>query len=234
VYDGFPEVKSKVQPTRMDTLSVAAVRAFDPHHSVLKTIDALNPDGSSKPSTQPYPFTSFLREDQLPIVRAIDVICSKPPNELWTVPCGRTRVFSPTPDMFRDKVVVIGITGLGGDLHQTILGKVPGVILQANYIESLLSSRNRVYKPLPLWADLVVGAVWLGAVFSIAWRFRFHPFWALMLSLLATILPAYLILSGFIRSGYYTELLVPLAIAALVTNVTVQFHHFLIHQGGKT
>jgi len=28
----------------MDTLSVAAVRAFDPHHSVLKTIDALNPD----------------------------------------------------------------------------------------------------------------------------------------------------------------------------------------------
>jgi len=55
-----------------------------------------------------------------------------------------------------------------------------------------------------------------------------------MLSLLATILPAYLILSGFIRSGYYTELLVPLAIAALVTNVTVQFHHFLIHQGGKT
>jgi len=94
VYDGFPEVKSEGQPTRMDTLSVAAVRAFDPHHSVLKTIDALNPDGSSKPSTQPYPFTAFLREDQLPIVRAIDVICSKPPNELWTVPCGRTRVFS--------------------------------------------------------------------------------------------------------------------------------------------
>jgi len=53
---------------------------------------------------------------------------------------------------------------------------VPGVILQANYIESLLSSRNRVYKPLPLWADLVVGAVWLGAVFVSLGAFDFTRF----------------------------------------------------------
>lgn len=50
--------------------------------------------------------------------------------------------------MFTDKIVVVGIAGLGSDLHQTVLGKVPGVILQANYIESLLS--DRMFKPLPL------------------------------------------------------------------------------------
>jgi CHASE2 domain-containing sensor protein len=232
VYDGFPDVGSGVQPKRKDTLSVAAVRAFDPHHPILRTIDALNADGSWKTSTDSYPYTSLLREDQFPIERAIDVICSSSLDESWRTACARTQVFNVTPDMFRDKIVVIGIVGLGSDIHQTVLGRVPGVILQANYIESLLS--NRVYKALPLWTDLLGGAIWLGAVFTIAFRFRSHPILALTFSLLATIVPAYLVLKVLIWSGYYTELLIPLAIAAVVTNITVQFHHFLIHQGGGT
>jgi CHASE2 domain-containing sensor protein len=230
VYDDFPDVGSNAEPKRKDTLSVAAVRAFDPHHPVLKTIDALNSDGSARISTDAYPYTSFLREDQFQIARAIDVICSSPPNELWKTVCAQTRILRVTPEMFRDKIVVIGLAGLGGDLHQTVLGKAPGLFLQANYIESLLS--NRVYKPLSLCADLLFGFVWLGAVFTIAWRVRSHPFWALTLSLLATVVPAYLILKMLIWCGYYTELLIPLAVAAIVTNVTVQFHHFLLHEGG--
>jgi hypothetical protein len=93
---------------------------------------------------------------------------------------------------------------------------------------------NRVYQPLPLWADLLVGFVWLGAVFAIAWRFKKNLLLALTLSLLATLLPAYLILKILIWCGYYTELLTPFAVAAVVTNVTVQFHHFLVHQGGTS
>jgi CHASE2 domain-containing sensor protein len=230
VYDGFPEEGANVQPKRRDTISVAAVRALDPHHPVLKAIDALNPDGTWKPSTDSYPYTSLLREDQFPIERAIDVICSRSTDEFWRAACTRTQVLSVTPDIFRDKIVVIGIVGLGGDIHETALGRLPGVILQANYIESLLS--NRVYKPLPLWVDLLIGAIWLAAVFTIAWRFRSRAILALTLSLSATICPAYVILKALIWSGYYTELLIPLAIAAIVTNVTVQFHHFLMHQGG--
>jgi hypothetical protein len=152
VYDDFPQVGSSTRPKRRDTLSVAAVRAFDPHQPVLKTIDALNSDGSSKTSTAPYPYTNFLREDQFPVKRAIDVICASSLSEAWKAACSRTLLLGVTPDILRDKIVVIGIAGLGADLHQTGLGRMPGLMLQANYIESLLS--NRVYQPLPLWADI--------------------------------------------------------------------------------
>lgn len=231
VYDDFPEVGSGVQPKRQDTLSVAAVRAFDPHHSVLKRIDALDRDGSPKVSADPHPYTSFVKENEIPIGRAIDVICSSSLDEAWKTICLGTRGFGFTPDSLKDKIVVIGIVGLG-DVHPTVLGKVPGVILQANYIQSLLN--NRVYKPLPLSVDLIIVALWLGGVFAIAWGFRRNPVLALALSVLATILVAYVILKFLTLEwvGYYTSLVIPLAAAAVVTNLTVQFHHFLLHQGG--
>jgi hypothetical protein len=114
------------------------VRAFDPHHAVLKKIDALNSDGSPTVSTRRHPYTSFLREDQFPTtMRAVDLICSNPPNESWRNICSRTRILRVNAQTFADKIVIIGIAGVGGDIHQSVLGKVPGVILQANYIESL-------------------------------------------------------------------------------------------------
>jgi hypothetical protein len=230
VYEDFPQSGANIGPRWKDTLSVAAVRAFDPHQKVLKTIEALTPDGLTKVSTMLHPYTSLLREDQLPIVRAIDLICSNPPNESWRNTCVRTRILPVNSSAVRNPIVVIGIAGLGGDVHQSVIGRVPGVILQANYIQSLLS--NRLYQFLPLAADLLLGVVWLLGVLIVAWCFRFRSFRALTLSLLATILSAYFILKGLVWLGYYTELLVPLTIAAIVTNVTIRFHHFLIHQGG--
>jgi len=236
VYVGFPEVGSSVRPEMQDTLSVAAVRAFDPHHSVLKKIDALAPDGSPQVSTAPYPYTNFLRENELPIERSIEVICLSSPDEAWKAICAGTRVFGATPgslnsksDSLKDKIVIIGIVGLG-DLHPTVLGRVPNVILQANYIQSLLNSR--VYKPLSIGADLIVEAILLVVVFTIAWRFRRNTFLALAVSILATIVGAFVILKFLTWAGYYTNLVVPLAAAAVITNITVQFHHFLLHQGG--
>lgn len=232
VYDGIPDRNSNAQPSRRDTLSVAAVRAFDAHDPVLKKIDALNPDGSPKPSTEPYPYTNFLRVNELTIERAVDVICSSPADPAWSAACSGTRLLAPKADVLNGKIVIIGIVGAGEDIHATVLGRVPGVILQANYTESLLN--DRVYKPLSLTVDLLVGAIWLGAVFTIAWVFRVHLALALVLSLLATIIPAYIILKVLIWLGYYTELVIPIAVAAIVTNITVQFHHFLLHQGGSS
>jgi CHASE2 domain-containing sensor protein len=49
----------------------------------------------------------------------------------------------------RGRVVVIGENTLGMDRHATVLGEIPGVELQANYIEAVLD--DALYQPLPWW-----------------------------------------------------------------------------------
>lgn len=232
VYDRLP--KDGVQPRRAETLSVAAVRAFDSHHPTLKKIDALSPDGSPKVSTEPYPYTSLRREDQLPIQRALDVICSRSADAFWKNICAQSELLTSDPNVFTNiftnKVIVIGLVGLGGDLHETTIGTVPGVILQADYIESLLS--GPLFKPLSLTCESLLGALGLAIAVGAGWCFRLHPLRAVTLSLLAAILFSYGTLQILIWRGYYTQFLVPVIGAALFVNVTLTLHHFLLHQGG--
>jgi hypothetical protein len=205
--------------------------AFDPHHPVLKAIDALRPDGSAIVSTKPYPYTRLLREDQFPIERAIDVICSNAIEQSWRTTCDRTPLLSFDPKIFANKVIVVGVSGFGGDLHETTIGRVPGVILQANYIEALLG--NHLFTPVSALSESVLGIIGLLVAGAVSWFFRNQPFRALGLSFLTVTLFAYGALRVLIWQGYYTEFLIPVISVALLVNSTLILHHFLVHHGGE-
>src|SRR5439155_14431594 len=67
-----------------------------------------------------------------------------------------------TPDIFRDKIVLIGGTAMGTyDLKATPLGEqFPGVEIQATAIDNLLSGQ-RAHK-LPWWAGMLAGMIAAG------------------------------------------------------------------------
>ncbi len=215
------------EPKRMDSLSIAAVRAFDPRHPALARVGALAGDGSPVPSSEDHPFTSFLREEDFPVYSALDVICTQATDKQTNPLCANFQ--QGNRDLrLKGRVLVVGVVGTGADIHQTVIGKVPGVMLQANYIQSLLDLR--VYKPIKPAYQIAMGAIWLLVILWISWRFASHPLLGLVFSLFATAIPVYLIHSLISRFGYYTQLLIPLMIAALVLSFTRQIERMVSRQ----
>jgi hypothetical protein len=234
VYENFVSVGQPGEPRRVDSLSVAAVRAFDSRSLILGRIDALNPDGSSKVSIQSHPFTSFLREEDLPIARAIEIVCSGPLEDSWQIDCNlvRRRTHDDLRKSLEGKIVLVGRGDDKEDVHQSLLGDVPGVVLQANFIESLL--QNRVYKPISKWSQSAIGLAWLALIFWVPWEFSSERALALLLSLLSVIIPAYLIQMFFLHFHYYVDLLFPMIAAAFVLNIVKWIERFLTRHEEKT
>jgi hypothetical protein len=54
----------------------------------------------------------------------------------------------------RNKIVVVGWAD-PGDVHQSVVGKVPGYLLQANYIEALLD--DRYFGSVRCWTNYLTG-----------------------------------------------------------------------------
>ena len=225
----FSQFNSEVpgEPKRMDSLSIAAVRAFDPGHPVLARVGALAGDGSPVPSPEAHPFTSFLKEEDFPVYSAIEVICTQATDKRANPLCANFQQGHKDLKL-NGRVLVVGVAGTGADIHQTIIGRVPGLMLQANYIQSLLDLR--VYKPIKPAYQIAMGAIWLLAILWISWRFASQPLLSLVCSLLATAIPVYLIHSLISRFGYYTQLLIPLMIAALVLSFTRQIERMVSRQ----
>jgi hypothetical protein len=219
VYDDFANVGSPGQPRRVDSLAVAALRAFDPRNQILVKIGALNSVGAAIVSTAYHPYTSFVREEDLSVARAIDVVCSGSDDKSWQDECHTLGI--PIRDLrktFERRIVLVGIGGVREDNHQSLIGSVPGVILHANFIESLL--QGRVYEPLAISWQITIGVAWLFVISWITWRFASHPSLAFLFSLLTVIISACLIRWAFAHFHYYADLLVPLILAALVLNAT--------------
>lgn len=225
VYDNFEIAGKPGELHRLDSLSIAAVRAFDPRGAVLTRVGALSPDGSAKASAELPPDTSFLREEDLAITGAIDIICLSPRNHFWQSTCQPIVKATHPQIAISGKVVLIGTTGMG-DVHQSQIGIVPGVILQAEYVESLL--QNRVYKSIPIAYQVAVGFAWLFAIVWVSQRLLSRPGWGRFLLLVAIVfVPAYLIHWFFVQFKYYTEFLLPPFLAVLVLITTRLIEHFL-------
>ena len=103
----------------------------------------------------------------------------------------------------------------GGDIHDrwgTYIGRVPGYVLQANYLEALLD--GRAYRPVSLFYQLLISAVWFAVVELPFWFHKFSSFGALMrsfaLSLLIMFVLYYLLLVNF---GWYVSVAPPSALA---------------------
>jgi len=98
-----------------------------------------------------HPFAAFLETDDFAVVEASELLAGAGDH---------------ARDALHGRVVVMGLNN-NDDLWGTPVGKVPGYVLHANYIEALLD--DRVYRPLKL--------VWR-FVLSFVWFFVFElPFW---------------------------------------------------------
>jgi CHASE2 domain len=226
VYDNFQSVGKLGQPKRLDSLAVAAVRAFDHNNKTLKRIGALRPDGSPEPSAELHPYTSFLPIEALPTYRALDVVCSNPIGTFWKDNCPSLGTNSIGP--LDEKIVLVGLAGVGGDVHQSAIGNVPGVVLQANYVESLLD--GRVFKPVPVIYEIIVGILWLAVIFWIPLQFLSYPGLALVFSLAVGLITALLALGAISQFRFYPERLIPLILIAFLLNITRQIERWISHR----
>jgi CHASE2 domain-containing sensor protein len=168
---------ARENPKQRETFSVAAVRQQDPGTLTGQALRWFL-------QRNLHPYTSFLGESELVGDSAVDLICGKTNSrsEDWRNKCLSVDPTAQSLRNLRNKVVVIG-QNASSDVHQTVIGSVPGVILQANYIESLLD--DRFLKPTPIWLQVIISIGWLGVVEWLFRRFESHPAKALLLSALA-------------------------------------------------
>jgi hypothetical protein len=180
----------------VDTLSVAAARSFSGDQTLLDRISDLQKAGK-------HPFTSFAREEQFAIISATSIACV----QIDSAQCEtrNTARFS----FLTDRVVLISVVDpeQNSDVHETLIGKVPGVILQANYIESLLD--HRFLRPVDKLIQVSVGLAWFALIELLlkhwparGWRGLLYP--------LVTVVFLWTIISIFVSwAGFYIELLFP-------------------------
>jgi hypothetical protein len=105
---------------------------------VLKTLAAqaaATIPGAIVPDLDAHPYTSFLREDEIRPMPAMEVLCVEGTDWRNCAPPGRKY-----DERFRHRVVLIG-DDTDDEQRDTPVGQMAGVFLHANYIEALGSSR---------------------------------------------------------------------------------------------
>lgn len=112
-----------------------------------------------------HPFTSFVSSDKLDMYSAMDVLCGDQANAADWKRC------APPNKQFdlAARIVVIGNRSDPRDVHNTVIGDdLPGVDLQANYIESLLT--DRYFKPIPTYISVPLFFCWIGTLHLVFWK----------------------------------------------------------------
>jgi CHASE2 domain-containing protein len=149
---GKPEDLERGKPLLIPTLSLAAAEQFEQRMPHAQVLNELLSQGK-------HPFTGFL--DEIPTISAIEVLCGKKkpgrdPN--WE----NCQTDVSVDDELRNRIVIIGEFGNKDDLHERVIGEVPGVVLQANYVESLLD--DRYLRPVNKGITLLVNLLWVAIV----------------------------------------------------------------------
>jgi CHASE2 domain len=126
VLDAGSEMEVEMKPRWMPSLSLVAAQEFDPQ--IARRLE-------SKGLMENHPYTTLISESAMRTYSAIDLICQgrSRPNDNWKT-C--TALTPQQNHSLKGQIVVIGDIG-----KETLIGGMPGVILQANYIESLLDFR---------------------------------------------------------------------------------------------
>jgi hypothetical protein len=136
-----------------------------------------------------HPVTSFLRESDFAISPAEELVCLPATSGCALSGEHRRRLHG--------RIAVIGFDADRNDLWNTAIGRLPGFVLQANYLESLLDSR--VYRPVRLYYQILLSLAWFCLIELPFWRPHFSTGRALLTSCA---------LSGLIMFVLYYVLLV--------------------------
>ncbi len=143
-----------------DTLALAAAKQFDGNLLVNR------PRLWYLLNHHRNPYIGFLREDEFHPILVSEVLAS-PGASAGSNQEAAEKAFCADEKSLMDplkisgKVVVIGELDPIGDVHQSVVRKLPGYVMQANFIEALLD--DRYYRPMPV-LDYVYGFVILAAL----------------------------------------------------------------------
>jgi hypothetical protein len=165
-------------PSMMDTLSVAVAKAYLPDPRILSEIKGFQERDS-------HPLTSFLTESEIRCFSAFDIVAGSVHLSTGQEQCNSTYTDTNPLTQLSHRIVVIGKNDPRIDRHESVIGVVPGAILQANYIESILDSR--LFRPVHGWLSISVALLWLGLIEMTFRLSEGHPHRALVLAILATV-----------------------------------------------
>jgi len=89
------------------------------------------------------PLASMIAERRFRIVQASDLLCTDATAAPeFAEACAAAGPPQSDPGYLRGRIALVGETGWSIDRHQsTVIGDVPGTVLQANYVEALLDER---------------------------------------------------------------------------------------------
>ncbi len=151
VYPDREAIRARTSRIPQTSLAYEAATKYDPDlRTALKNVIAKDE----------HPFTSFVREIQFGPISAAKVVCGRSlhASEDWKN-CGAPGLSELST--LRGKVVVIG-EATEGDKHASVVGDVPGYLLHANYIESLLD--DRYFRPVYPFLEFALTALGIVAV----------------------------------------------------------------------
>jgi CHASE2 domain-containing sensor protein len=109
------------------------------------------------------PYISMMPPAAFPAMFTGDLLCtSRNVRAAVRRLCAERVARATDPSYVRGRIVVIGEKSRETDVHNTIIGRVPGFVLQANYIEALLD--QRYFEPVPWWINYLLGFLFFAAV----------------------------------------------------------------------
>jgi hypothetical protein len=209
----------KEQPVLTETLAEATIRAIRPDDPIVKETSSVKQEKDYKTHN---PFTSFVREEQFPILSAMTLVCDVPLKTSDWKNCNPSR----ESGKLQGQVVVIGQIGPGLDLHATVVGTLPGVVIQANYIESLLD--RRVFRQVSTVFQLVIALLWFILIERLSHRWESQPGRAISYPLAATVVFLVIIHEVVIlQCGYYMSVLFPGIVTVVGVNLGQQVERIL-------
>lgn len=168
-----------------------------------------------------HPFLSFLSEADFSVVPAITAMCGDAhiQTRKWT-DCGDSEGSVAERKKLHGRILMIGLADDPKDQKSTPAGKLPGYVLQANYVEALLDAR--AFHPLSLGDQFLLGFIWLCLVELPFWLHDFHTIKALIFSFFISFVVMFIVYYiALVNFSWYVNLGPPSALA-IVARVTYQ------------
>ncbi len=201
VYRDDEAFKNNESPsdTLIETLPYLAAVLADPELKQEERLNAIRANGE-------HPFTAFIGPDSISHLNALDFLCSGPDRaeieSRYSLKCSEHMKAGAEPG---GQVVVIGEDTPGKDRHTLFGMDVPGMYLQANYIESLLD--GHYLRPLgPGW-DIAILIAWVASLYLVSWLFE--PEIALLIGLCLGGVAWYGITQLVLWKGLYPDVWLP-------------------------
>jgi hypothetical protein len=159
-----------------------------------------------------HPFTHLLSIRKQIIISAGDLLCGTGFELGGKAVCNGAAAEQRARAQVQGKIAVVGWNKVTKDMWKTPVGSLPGVAMQANFIESLLDSR--ALKPISYWWQVAISLLWF-ALIEIT--FLFWPERALITAPLIMLTVAFVIYYvAVVNLGLYLALLPPSVVALLL------------------